>query len=267
MLGLLTAAAFAAEPVWVDVHHTPPESVPLFSHAQVVTVKGTHKGDDCEAAVANALLEGEELGRVLRVVVSSTDLVAADRIACKQRYAGEDVSASTVELNLLVVSPQPGSAATVSPERAIQMAALLSVLSDREGEMAPLVVEAGKAWVSVHLTAEHDPVDSVRYGTGTRGAKAFVSAARPWLARSVQVLRGLPEVEGVRLEVDAAAHDPTRRGRRASFWERYRFDVSTANASRFESGDLLTEELMVEVRALHTAVPQRGAFREIELEP
>lgn len=269
LIQLMATTAIAAAPVWVEVPHTPPTAVPLFSSASVTTVKGVFKGDDCSAAAAAALTQGGALGRILRVVTSPSDLAPALQVPCKQRFAGDDVSASLVSLNLLVVQPEATSATfpELPLERAIQVAGLLSVLSGEPGTMAPIVSEAGKAWVHVTLTAEHDPIDEVRFGTGSRGAKAFVSTGRPWLVQWVQVLSGMPEVAGALIEVQTPAHDPRKRGRRATSWETFRYAVSTRSAQRFQSGELLTEELMGEMRVGHAPGVGRQQFETVDLEP
>lgn len=266
---LIATSVFAAEPVMVEVAHTPPPAVPLFSNSWVTTVKGVHKGDDCRAAAAQALTAGESQGQVLRVVMSPSNLAKATTVPCKKRFAGEDVSASLVSLSLLVVEPEAGSHTfpELPIDRAIQVAGMLSVLSGVEGEMAPIVSEAGKAWVHVSLTADHAPLDEVRYSTGARGARAFVAAARPWLVQWVQVLRGLPEVEGALLEVQSPAHDPRKRGRKATSWETFRYAVSTDSARRYQSGALMTEDLMSEMRASHARGVGAQQYTSIVLEP
>lgn len=269
LLELFAAGALAAEPVWVEVEHSPPEAIPLFSSASVTTLKGVHKGDDCQAAAADALRQGEALGRVLRVVSSPTDLASAGTVACKQRMAGADVSASVVQLNLLVVQPELVSAnfPELPLERAIQIAGMLSVLSGQPGEMAPIISEGGKAWVHVRLTAEHAPVDVVRHDAPARSTKAFVSSGRPWVVQWVQVLRGMPEVEGALIEVLAPATDPRKRGRRATYWEQFRFALATDSARRFQSGELMTEDLIAEMRVEHAPSSGSVQFQTVALEP
>lgn len=251
VLGLLLAVFSEARAVdvWIDVPHEPPATLSLFSKAEVLETRATLKEDDCPGAMQEALRMAEEKGQVLRVVVAADDLAEAAKAMCRQRVAGEEITASVVALHSLVVSPGSSSAVypEITAERAMQVAALLSVMGGESG-MAPIDDIDGKGWVRLTPKVLGEELDVLRYDPRERGQRAFENVVRPWIVQWVNVIQGIPEVHGAVMVVEADARDPSKSRRKGRRREVFRYAVPTDVAVRFDRGDLLTEEFMALVR-------------------
>ena len=266
MLALWALPAIAADTVWIDVPLQAPEELPLFTSAQVTTLRGAYKGDDCLAAADDGIQQGQALGKVIRVVLSPDELAAASKLACRQRLAGDEVSASLVPMHLLIVSSESASAAfpMVPTERLVQITALLRAMRS-DGRVTPIAAHAGKAWVHPQLVSDQDPVDTVRYSAEDRARQVFQQVAKAWVSQWSSSLQGLPELNGAMVEVQVPTRDPRRRGRRGLSSERFRFLVPTALAIQYEAGAVLAEELVAVIRTEHAPDPEQLGFQTLNL--
>ncbi len=261
---LLCPSALGAETAWVEVPFTAPEALPLYVQAEVVTVKGTVKADDCVGAVEAALSEAGAAGTVVRVLAAPDDVQAASQAVCKQRRAGDDITASLVTLHALVAKPGPTEAyPTVSAERTLQIVALTKVMS-ADGQIAPVDALDGKVWARIDAGALPEPLDSIRYAPRERATRAFDTLVRPWLVQWVHVVQGLSELQGVALEVQVAHRDPTK-GRRATREERFRFAIPARVAAAFERGELMSEDLLAAIRVDRADNPKKRDFEPLDI--
>lgn len=263
---IFPAVALAADR-YVEVPFVPPAEIALFLKAQLREERGTAKGDDCPGAVALALAQAAEHGRVVRVTLSTEDLKEAALVPCKQRMAGDAVSASVVDLTVLVM--EPGSPPSVYPvvpvERAVQIAALIGAVTG--GGLASVTVDdiGGHAWVRMGEVGFEDPVDPTRLDEDGRAAKAYAAFVPQWVGRWAGVFAALPEVRGAILEVLVPCEDPAQ-GRKSRTVEVYRFSIPTAATAGYSRGEATDEQLLAASLVERAPDAKKRVFARIVVE-
>lgn len=262
---MLGAAALAADP-FVEIPFTPPADVPLFLRADVVSVRSTWKGEDCNAAVADALAQAAQKGTVVRVTVSPSDLSSAAQAQCKQRKAGDTISASVVDLTAVVVVP--GSPASVYPvigaERAAQIAGIVGAVSG--GGLSSALIDDidGKAWVRLGHEVLPDVMNQSQLDDNARATRAYDKTVPSWASRWASILATVPEVYGAVLEVEVTSEDPSVKKSRKT--ELFRFAVPTRVAQAFLKGDLADDQFLAGCRVERATDPKKRNFERIELD-
>lgn len=265
MLWVLAASGALADEVTVDVPFAPPAEVPLFVKAATVDVRGTVKGPDCAAAVSAALAAAADRGTVVRIVRAADDLTIASQTVCKQRRAGDAVSASVVDLSAIVL--EPGSPPSVYPkiasERALQIAAMIGALEG--GGIGSVVIDDidGRAWVRLGVETVEAPLDSSVLDPAARGATVYEDRVPRWIGRWVAVLSAVPEVEGAVLEIVVPHADPASRKSRST--EIFRFAVPTDAASAFLKGRTTDDAFLAASRVDRASDPRKRNFEPIRI--
>jgi hypothetical protein len=261
-----SVAALAADK-YVDVPFRPPAEVPLFVKAELREERGTAKGDDCPGAVKLALDQAAAHGTVVRVTLSKEDLKEAAQVACKQRMAGDAVSASVVDLTVMVMDP--GAPASVYPplpaERAVQVAALIGAVSG--GGLRDVTIDdlGGQAWVRLGAVAFEAPLDSGRLDENARAIKAYEDYVPEWVSRWSGVLATVPEVTGAVLEVTVPSEDPAV-GKKSRITELFRFAVPTAATGPFLRGEEADDQFLAKCRVERAPDPKKRAFAPFALD-
>ena len=258
--------ALAAETHWIEVPFTPPDTVPLMLKAEVMSVKGQARGDDCLAAVTDALDQAAQAGEIVRVCVSENDTTAASKLICKKRRAGDEVSASVVAVHAVVVVP--GAPTTVypdiTPDRAVQIADVLASIDEEAGTL-PIDDIGGKAWLRMPMVEVDERVDASRYSPEDRALLAYNRVVREQLERWTTYLEAIPEVEGAVVEVALERQDPYQK-RRSRERELFRFTVPTQPATRFTRLEIDTDAFLASVRVEWAKDPRHREFAPINLQ-
>lgn len=237
-----------ADDFTVAIPFEPPSSVPLFLKAELVSVRGNVKGADCPGAVAAALAEAAEQGTIVRITASVDDVTVVTETTCKQRVAGDTVSASVVDLTAIVVTP--GAPETVYPplsaERTVQVAALLGAVAG--GGIASAAIDDldGKAWVRLGRVTLDETLNSGRMDDNHRAMHVYQKLVPPWMSSWARVLSNVPEVHGGLLEVEVVSENPAEKHSRQV--ELYRFAVATTNARVFLRGGTTDEQFLASTR-------------------
>lgn len=262
---LAVGPALAADAL-IPIPFSPPADVPLFLKADVVSVRSTWKGPDCAAAVADALAQAGARGTVVRVVVSPTDLTAAAQAPCKQRKAGDTISASVVDLTAVVVVP--GAPVSVYPvigaERAAQIAGMIGAVAGGGLSSAAIDDIDGRAWVRLGQVVLPDTLDPSQLDDNARATRAYDRTVPEWISRWATVLATLPEVQGAVLEVQVTSEDPSVKKSRRT--ELFRFAVPTPVAQAFLKGDLADDQLLAASRVERATDPKKRNFELITLD-
>jgi len=260
----LAATATAADQV-VPIPFAPPATVPLFVSADVVSVRGTVKGADCAGAMDAALAALAEKGTIVRSTVSTEDVTLSDRAVCKQRVAGDNVSASVVDLSAFVVTP--GAPASVypplPPDRILQVAVLVGALSGGGIPSARIDALDGHAWVRLAGVTLEEPLDRRYHDDIGRAIQAYERVPQ-WVSGWAKVLETVPEVAGAFFEVEVASEDPTvKRSRQV---ELFRFVVPTGPAREFLRGATNDTQFLAAVRVDRATDPKRRNFEPFAID-
>lgn len=229
-------------------HGFKPAEAPLLQSAGHRDARGSVKGDDCAGAVVAALRELAGDGVVLAVDGDGT-------VECKQRKAGDAISASVVELSGWWIVP--GAGAPVAPDRQL---ALAKVLLGLLPEGAPLVLTpvdgAATVWFTwPALTPESLPDLP---GPSERAAHAFSEWVSEWIPRWTAMAGALPELEGGRLEIAWPA-DKAKNGT-------LRFDVPKGVAARWFAGDLGDDVLVQGMTIGWSPDPRKVPFERLQVD-
>ncbi len=260
----LAAVAHAADQI-IPIPFAPPESVPLFVSADVVSVRGTMKSDACAGAMSAALAALAEKGTIVRTTVSTEDLAPSDRAPCKQRVAGDTISASVVDLSAFVITPgAPASVyPPVPPDRLIQVAVLVGALSGGGIPSARIDDLDGRAWVRLGGVALEEPLDRRRHDDNGRAIQAYERVPQ-WVSGWAKVLESVPEVSGAIYEVEVPSEDPAvKRSRQV---ELFRFVVPTGPAREFLRGATNDQQFLAAVRVERASDPKRRNFEPIVID-
>ncbi|MCB9689237.1 MAG: hypothetical protein H6738_11385 [Alphaproteobacteria bacterium] len=262
MLGWWVAAAIAAGPVDVAVDFAEPAVLPWFASARVVDGKGSAKGDDCSGAVALAIQDAARQGTVARIVRSHTDLQPLAATPCKQRVAGDAVSASIVELSALVFEPVSG-VEPLPAERWIQLVGLLDALGP--DELAPgVVVVDGKIYALLAKQSFAEPLDSGRLDQRARGNRVWEEWVPQFTARWAGALGSVPELAGAVLLATVPSEDPANK--KSKLVEEWRFAIPTAAASAFSRGEIMDSDLASRVRIEVSSDPKKPVWTAVTLD-
>jgi hypothetical protein len=255
-------SALGAE-IELELPPEPQAEVSLFVQAEVRPVRGSIKGPQCEAAVeaARVMLAGD--GTVLRWVRSPTDLAPQARTTCKQRLAGDDVSASVVELHALLVKPGPEGWVKVSTARTVE---IVELLQEVQPEPGPLSLEEadGRPWVRFPPVTEPAMLDSRALDSNARGALLYDRYVTAWVVGWARSLAAVPEVAGASLELAVSSEDLTVKKSRTT--ELFRFYVPTAQALAYSQGELGDEALVKASRVERATSPKKRDFLRFLLE-
>jgi hypothetical protein len=249
----------------LEIELPPPElaELPLFVHAEITPVRGTYKGPECGSAVEAARESLVKAGIVLRWVRSPTDLAAQGETTCKQRLAGDNVSASVVDLHGLVIRPGPESFPKVSPARAAEIVELLHEVWP-EGQPMALEAAEGRPWVHFPTITEPAVLDSRALGSNARGALLYERYVSAWVAGWARALAQVPEVAGASLELVVSSEDVTLKKSRTT--ELFRFYIPTAQALAYSRGELGDEALVKASRIERAIDPKKRDFLQFLLE-
>ncbi len=250
--------AAAAPTGEVDVALTTPETLPWFSAVSVVPVRGTAKGDDCAGAVRLAIEEAGKVGTVVRAVRSATDLGVLAATPCKQRKAGDAVSASVVELSFLVTTPLEG-AGSLPADRWFQVLGLLDAL-DGEGRPGVELVD-GAPYARLGAPTFAEPLDSGRMDQAARLARVWESHVPEFTARWAVALAAAPELAGGALVATVPSEDPADKKSRRT--EVFRLAFPTTDAAAYVRGDLTDAELAARARIDVSADPKRPSWTRL----
>ena len=262
MIGWVAAWAFAGGPTDVAVEFAAPEVLPWFSAARVVPGKGSAKGDDCKGALALAIQDAARSGTVARVVRSPTDLGPLASTACKQRVAGDTVSASVVEISALVFDPIPG-VTPLPTERWVQVFGLLDAVGPDDVEPGVEVID-GKVYALFGRRAFTEPLDNGLLDQRARGARAWDEWVPAFTARWATALGAVPELEGAVLYATVPSeHADSKKSR---LEERFRFAVPTAAGSAYTRGEIMDNELASRSRIEVAADAARPAWTRLTLD-
>jgi hypothetical protein len=264
VLGLLAGLALAGEQI-VPIPFVPPASVPLFVSAEVVTVRGSVKTDDCAGATEAALAALAERGTVVRLTVSKDDLAVADRAVCRQRIAGDHVSASVVDLSAFVVTPgaPPSVYPPMTPDRIVQVAAIVGAITGGGITAATIDDLDGRAWVRMGRMTIEGPLDQRRYDENGRAIAAYERVPQ-WVSGWAKVLESVPEVSGAILEVEVVSEDPTVKKSRVV--ELFRFVVPTGPAREFLRGATNDVQFLGAARVDRATDPKRRNFERFAID-
>lgn len=262
MLGWWVAAATAAGPVDVAVEFSTPPVLPWFASAKVVDGKGSAKGDDCGGAVALAIQDAARQGTVARIVRSHTDLQPLTATPCKQRVAGDAVSASIVELSALVFEPISG-VEPLPADRWIQLVGLLDALGPDDLSPGVVVVD-GKVYALLARQAFTEPLDGGRLDRRARGARAWEEWVPAFTARWAGALGGVPELEGAVLFATVPSEDPA--DKKSKLVEEWRFTIPTASASAYSRGEIMDSDLAARVRIEVSSDPKKPSWTAVTLD-
>lgn len=247
MIALSLATAALADDRALPHGFVPPGDLPLFTRAGHGEGKGTAKGDDCPGAVQAALADLGKDGRVLAVDGDGT-------LVCKQRKAGDAVSASLVELSGWWIAP--GAGAAVPAERQL---ALAKVLTSMLPEGAPVALEpgpAGTAWLLYPTVAPEglpvlpEPAD--------RAAHAFEAWVSEWIPRWVSLAGAVPELAGGRLSVAW----PAEKAKNGTL----RFDVPKDVAARWYGGNIGDDVLVQGMEIGWSPDPRKVPFQKLSVD-
>jgi hypothetical protein len=261
----LASVAFAGDEM-VAIPFEPPAGVPLFLKAELVTVRGTVKGADCPGAVAAALADVEKKGTVVRLAASAEDLTSATETTCRQRVAGDTVSASVVDLTAIVVTP--GSPPTVYPavsaERAVQIAGLLGAVAG--GGLPSVAIDDldGRAWVRLGRVTFDETLDRGRYDDNGRAVRVYEKLVPAWVSTWARVLATVPEVFGAILEVEVVSEIPDEKRSRSV--ELIRFAIPTTNARVFLRGGTMDHEFLAAARVERATDPKARNFERFTVD-
>lgn len=163
-----------ADEVPVAVPFAPPAAVPLFLEAELVDARGSVKSGDCAAAVSAALADAATHGTVVRVVRAKDDPTSIGEAACKQRKAGDTVSASVVDLVALVLVPGSGTAfPSLATDRGVQIATMLGAVSGGGLGAAAIDEVDGKPWARLGTEVLPDVLDSGAIDANGRAATVY----------------------------------------------------------------------------------------------
>ncbi len=244
MIGLL-ATAFADDQL-VDAGFRAPDDLPLFRSAGHGVGKGNAKGDDCPGAVAAAL---QALAHGHRVLALDGD----GRLECKQRKAGDAVSASLVEVSGWWVEPGVGA-----PVAAARQLALAKVVAKLLPEDAPLVLEPGPtgAWLTWPTVVAEAPPTLPE--PADRAVHAWQTWVSEWVPAWPTLLGALPELAGGRLEIAWPA-DKAKNGT-------LRFDVPKELAARWLAGDLGDDVLVAGCAIGWSPDPRKVPFQPLQVD-
>lgn len=261
-----SVAALAADK-YVEVPFRAPAEVPLFVKAELREERGTAKGDDCPGAVQLALDQAAAHGTVVRVTLSKEDLKEAAQVSCKQRIAGDAVSASVVDLTVLVMDP--GAPATVYPplpvDRAVQVAALIGAVSGGGLQNVTIDDIGGQAWVRLGAVAFEEPLNSGQLDENARAVKAYEEFVPEWASRWAGVLGTVPEVTGAVLEVTVPSEDAAI-GKKSRLTEVFRFAVPTAATGPFLRGEQGDDQFLGQCRVERAPDAKKRAFAPFALD-
>jgi hypothetical protein len=256
--------AFAGEQI-LPIPFVPPAAVPLFVRADVISVRGSQKGDDCAGAAEAALAALAEKGTVVRVTVSTDDLAMADRAVCRQRIAGDTISASVVDLSAVVVTPgaPPSVYPLLTPDRNVQVAAIVGAISG--GGIAAATIDDldGRAWVRLGSITIEEVLDQRRHDDNGRAIQAYERVPQ-WVSGWAKVLERVPEVSGAILEVEVTSEDPTvKKSRRV---ELFRFVVPTEPAREFLRGGWNDVQFLAAVRVDRATDSKKRTFEPFAID-
>jgi hypothetical protein len=261
-----TGAALAADRT-VEVPFRPPAEIPLFVKAELREERGTAKGDDCPGAVRLAIEQAAAHGTVVRVTVAEDDLAEAAQVACKQRKAGDAISASVVDLTVLVM--EPGAPASVYPpmtvERAVQIAATIGAVSGGGLRAATIDDLGGQAWVRLGEVAFEAPLNQTQLDENDRAVKAYEAFVPEWVTRWGAALSTVPEVTGAVLEVTVPSEDPSV-GKKSRTNEIFRFAVPTVGTVAFLHGDQGDDQFLAGCRIERAADARKRVFAPFALD-
>jgi hypothetical protein len=254
--------ALGAE-IEIEPSQQAPAELPLFVRAEVRAVRGTHKGPECASAVEAARASLGEDGMVLRWVRSPTDLAPQGKTICKQRLAGDSVSASVVDLHALVVQPGPEGFPEVSAARTAE---IVQILREVWPEAVPMGMEEAdkRAWVRFPSVTEPALLDSRALDSNARGALLYDRYVAPWVVGWARALAQIPEVAGGSLELVVSSEDATVKKSRTT--EIFRFFVPTAQALAYSRGELGDEALVKASRIERAIDPKKRDFLRFLLE-
>lgn len=259
MIWLALASAWAAE-VTVPVIHQPPANLPLFAAARIVDVKGVAKGDDCPGAVTAAIAEAREEGLVLRVVLSADELTPPTETRCKKRMQGDDVGSSVVQLTAVVALP--GTGATITTDRAVQMVSILGSFGDLEG--TSIFTVDGASFLNLGSEAIKGELDSSRFDVNARAFGAYNTFVVDWIRRWSGVIAALPELRGAVIEVAVSSNNPDKK--KSKVREIFRFVVPADAAKAYMSGGKTDEELISAMRVQRAPEAKKPAFEPFAMD-
>lgn len=244
---VLAAAAARADDRPLPHGYQPPTELPMWARAGHGDARGSAKGDDCAGAVAAALAELAHGGKVLAVDGDGT-------VTCKQRKAGDAVSASLVELSGWWA--EPGAGAPVPVERQL---ALAKVLAGLVPAGAPLVLAPGPtgAWLVWPTAGPPEPVPALAE-PAERAASAFATYVSEWIPTWAALVGAVPELAGARLEVAWPA-DKAKNGV-------LRFDVPKEITGRWLAGDVGDDVLVQGMTIGWSPDPKKTPFATLQVD-
>ena len=194
---------------------------------------------------------------------SLTDPDPLSKVLCKQRMAGDNVSASVVEVTILSVIP--GSGPPTSVARTAEIASQLSELSDDPRLRIGALGEG--LWVLSPQVTEPAMLDSAALDSNERGALLYERYVSPWVVRWARPLVSIPEVSGASLEIAVTHEDPgAKNPKKTRKTELFRFIVPTNLAVAFASGEINDEALVKGSRVERATDPKRRDFLQFLLD-
>ncbi len=246
MILALSAAAFAEEST-VPHGFQVRADLPMWVRAGHAEARGSTKGDDCAGAVQAALADLSHGGAVLAVDGDGT-------VVCKQRKAGDAVSASLVELSGWWVTPGTGPA--VDPTRQL---ALAKVLAGLMPDGAPLALEPGPAgaWLTWPTVAPTEALP-VFAEPSDRAAHAFGAWVSEWIPTWAPLLGALPELAGARMVIAWPA-DKAKNGA-------LRFDVPKEITGPWLAGDVGDDVLVQGMQVAWSPDPRKTPFAPLQVD-